>query len=186
MGHAEESRTKDNFLPEHKPWLVELAEGDEVSEGESGCCGVLAEEDVVVNNEDALLRCLTASPPLSLGVLLAFEFVAELSSEMGEEQFVSMRDSWGICCCCCCCCGSPKMPPVGSKSSFSGDVQVQGQVHVQVPLPPLLLKVDVEVAEDEELVEATESTLPGALMVLEVAAEEEVDSPPAPPFCCWI
>ena len=52
-----------------------------------------------------------------------------------------------------------------------------------VPLPLRLLKVDDEVHEEDEEVEATLSTLPGALTVREVAADEEEDSPP-PPFCC--
>lgn len=49
-------------------------------------------------------------------------------------------------------------------------------------LPPVLLKVDEVHEEEEEAVEATLSTLPGALTltVLEVAAEEDKDGSRSP------
>ena len=56
---------------------------------------------------------------------------------------------------------------------------------MDVPLPLLLLLLEEDEDEEEEAVEVTLSTLPGALRVRDVAAEDVSPPPPlTPPLNC--
>ena len=58
-------------------------------------------DDADADDDDDTVEGAVLAIPTPSWVLLTFELFAELSSEIGEEQFVSMIDNWGSCCCCC-------------------------------------------------------------------------------------
>ena len=67
-----------------------------------------------------------------------------------------------------------------SDAAASRPASLSGDEQVDVPLPLLLLLLEEEEEEEEEAVEVTLSTLPGALRVRDVAAEEGSPPPAAP------
>ena len=117
----------------------------------------------------------------ALACLAAFvrPLLFSLSRESGGVPLAAPIED-DDCLCGKCRCSVAATPPSSSSSS-------SGEVHVEVPLPLvlvlLLLKVDDE--DEDETVEATLSTLPGALTVLDVAAEDDDVSPlPSPLTDC--